>query len=546
MKRPLAAHPLRPTALARVLLSVLPAAGFGLPAAAQPHSVASDAALAEAYGWAIRTWPLLQPEIQMARAQFVVAACLARSGAPDVALAPQDEASGRTQGGLTYRAACLLLVSGDGGRQWAPLAPQCTLQVPSRTGAMAIDAARPEHVITAVNRPSADMAATGEAAADASVSCHVAPACGVRTIAYTHDVRPQVAASLAAFTGAAGDPASRARTTPAPSAIYSVQAAGHGWRYSSLVHLAAPVRKWLGKRWQQSVCRMDVQAADPQLRMVPSPTCTAQPSSVCHGSKVTHHPTLAGQQWCPDMHSPDCHCKDLSTPPTAAAWNSASPPGFCHYPAVRSLEIDPRNGFAYASTLVGLLTSPDGGGKWQRFGNGRVQDCAASGGTASHVPVKDPNPYLPVQDGAGHEVAWPPPNDPGKPQAARLLTHQGVPMCGPAGSQRTDSNAFDLNAWPQYIAHVGRMVLSFQPCQDARGQAKFYTDLPTRKRGTLTATLPVAWRARHPATAPGSGEPLAAVLVAHEPDDCTGERAAPGALTLRDPAVLWRVAAQRP
>ena len=255
---------------------------------------------------------------------------------------------------------------------------------------------------------------------------------------------------------------------------------------------------------------------------------------------MTTENTIAGEQWCPNATNVNAHkackCRDLGTPPSNAAWTATTPPEFCHYPAVRYLEIDPRNGFAYASTLVGLLTSPDGGSKWLRFGSGTVQDCAANGGAVTNKTVIDPDPYAPEFGRFGELLVWPPPNDPAKPLAARLLTHQYVPICGTADAPRSDNNAFNLNAWPENITHVGRMALSFQSCEETHGTAKFYKDKPTRKRGTMTAALPVEWRVRHPADPSLKDVRVSGVMVAYEPDDCQGDRMAPGALTFRDSA----------
>ena len=451
---------------------------------------------------------------------------------PEVTSAMQGQAIGPPRAGLTYRASGNLFVSVDAGRQWAPLAPQCTLRDMSNTGAVAVDGGNAGHIVTA-------SFTDAQGAIDARSSClSLAPGCGIRTIAYNQDVGLQVAATLAAVAGPpTGDPGTNTWSGPTMSAVKNVETAGDGWRYSSLIHLGAPVRKWLGGEWRQSKCEMNTTDESALIRTVPSPTCTAVFDSACHGAKVKNGTTIADEQWCPNLAGanadPACKCKDLSTPPSHA-WLDTTPPPFCHYPAVRYLEIDPRNGFAYASTLVGLLTSPDGGKKWLRFGNGSVEDCSANGATATIKEVKDADPYTP-----GNAVDWPPPNHASKPLAARLLSHQYVPICGP-GTERSDLNAFDLNAWPEYITHVGRMALSFQPCKDVNGNEKFYEDMPSRKRGTMTATLPVEWRVRQPADPKLKDVRVSGVMVAFEPDDCQGQRDAPGALTFRDSASVLK------
>ena len=236
-----------------------------------------------------------------------------------------------TASDLSYRADGHLLVSADAGQQWSTLAPQCSAidngYANPRIRLVAVDAGRAGHVVVGMTGGAAEGADPFDIA-----GCAIGPFpgdrdapskdCARRTIAWTADVGPQVAAVLA-LAGSA--PLSWNESK-------AIAQAGSGWRFASTGALGAGA----GCAVSQPIAACAVAAV------------------VCHGRKPTSALASVEQTpdaWCP-AYTQACTCQLA--------------PG-CAAPSLSSLAIDPRNGFVYATTAnAGLLLSRDYGARWER------------------------------------------------------------------------------------------------------------------------------------------------------------------------------------
>ncbi len=468
-------------------------------------------------GWPAALSGLAQFLLRLGNPQM----CIAPPGAPEAQL--HSCASG-----LTFRNGnSALFVSPDAGSQWYPLSSSCGIPWAIGLDLVATDAGQPGHVV-GFKRDNGD-------GHDAS-GCALVNACSERLIAWTGDVSLQVAATISAT-------ATLAASQTAP---YDVDHAGlpgsddpivnpEGWRYAALGHLALDVP---GK-----TC--DVGHAGIQ------PNCHASTNDKCHTQKP---PSGAGastpphERFCPATTQPECSCGYVDGSKVLHPFTESN----CAFPEVTSLAIDPRNGQVYAPSAVpdangdltiptGLLFSPDGGRKWRRSGHGSfvkygtapVPNAGPSesgfGSTEEPFPYDDADPY-------DTNPATPPDgvNDPG----VRILTLQGVGSAGcPFCSSSTlgDSLAFNLNAQPSLMQHLGRVSFASSPCQTAPppGETAQFKDPMgfLRDRIQVTAVIAATWH--NPLT---PTQLLSGVFVAHG-DSCS-DAAAHQPLVFRDTANL--------
>lgn len=422
-----------------------------------------------------------------------------------LSLAPDNSAARAT--GVVYRISGPLSVSPDAGRQWFPLAPQCSLNATITYRAVVADAGKPGHVVVASR-------ANGNGIHDAG-GCPLADAnnCRVRQIAWTNDVGPQIYKSVQSTAGAA---------TP-----NDIDFAGHGvgvnydqgWRFSTISHL---VRRNIQAVKDGADCTYD-----PSTRLAHDDQCTGQfGKSVCHGWKVEQLDNKA-EQSCPDQDGLQiCNCT-----PIGFDGNNMKPleTAHCDTPLIDDLSIDPRNGFVYANTQAGLLVSPDGGRIWERFGAGSFSKWTPAGftGIFSSVEVKSPLAAAnanPVDRGA------------------KLLTRQGLVTPSAEQCQNTpglcdgEVGTFDLNAQPEYIESISAIGQSWQACPGGANAPKYANG---RTRGELVATVAVTWH--NPMKV---DQILSGVFVAAQIDNCTASEnplPPPGALVFRDTANLTPV-----
>jgi len=247
----------------------------------------------------------------------------------------------------------------------------------------------------------------GHGTAEAS-GCNVdnAPSCGIRPIAWSDDVGPELEASILSTTfvegktlidgkrrferagggGAGEDPLKPDAGSTAPDADASsgdTSSADAGaseskfeltawkaqpkWRFASIANLPAPAQIGGNCRIRavgESGSKEGTVVAD-------AATCPADREQNCHGrdpknyntEQTSAHGVQDRDAWCLDFAAGGCQC-------------TAGPGALCRYPPPEYLEIDPRNGWAYLSTDVGLLASPDGGGHWIREGQGPASNPA--------------------------------------------------------------------------------------------------------------------------------------------------------------------------
>lgn len=421
----------------------------------------------------------------------------------DLCVAP--DGSAKRASGLLYRVADMgLFVSPDAGAQWFPLAPQRGLTVLPWYHAVAVDEGQPGHVVVA--QKTADSHDAGGCPTsfggqypddDAKFA---GQACTRRAIAWTTNIGPQVATAILATQ-------SPATTETAP---YDVDRAGAqfdpkpngtglpgaDWRYAGISHLGAAVLTaptTATPAWTVSTCTY----AAANRRDVGQCTPDIGPDAIpAHGTKSIPPASLElpdkSERWCPNLKDPACVC---------------SMPAGCTIPAIDHLAIDPRNGFVYASTNVGLLYSPDGGRQWLR--RGRPDDhveYALTGSSSFKSAAQSAADEQPV----GLTV---PPG-----HGVKLLTMQGLPQSTPAD----DAHALDLNLQPEYIVTevlgpeairwpttVSEVKFSLQRCP---GNLSYPSGRP---RGTLVATLDLQWHV------PGKPQQTrSGVFVAVAADDC--------------------------
>jgi len=421
-----------------------------------------------------------------------------------LSLAPDNSAARAT--GVVYRITGSLHVSPDAGRQWFPLAPQCSLNNLAGYHAIAVDAGQPGHVV---------VAATEDAGGCMSA---VNNPCRVRQIAWTNDVGPQISKSIQSTSGQPGAPTPRDIDFEGHGvgADYA-----HGWRFSMISHL---VRKNLKAVTDGAECAYlpggDANGVGNRLPI--NNACEALPGvTVCHAWKVAGGDNKA-EQSCPD--APACVCSPIGKDPLGGTVQAEL--DYCDSPHINDLSIDPRNGFVYANTQAGLLLSRDSGRIWERFGAGGYTKWSPTGfepvvnQTEVKSPLAGPNAF---------------PSDRG----AKLLTRQGlyVPealfqVCENAGPFcASDLASLDLNAQPEYIESISALGQSWQACPGGADAPKYANG---RTRGELVATVAVTW---HNPMKPA--QILSGVFVAAQIDNCSPSAnplPPPGALVFRDTA----------
>lgn len=394
--------------------------------------------------------------------------------------------------------------SPDAGRQWFALVPACRLDIPVSFAALAADRGQPGHVVALAS--SADGSQQREASGCERYSPSPVGPCALRTIAWTSDIGPEHRESmLAAQPGGSdpgwlrrmrleraggGGPGADPRLVPAtPGGYSSVDARAWTerakWRYATINNLPAPARD--GGR---CAIRVGAYSADHEGSVV-GPECRAAESHHCHGRKSTTYRDPAApaepadrDAWCLDAASAACQCLN-------------GRPSDCRYPLARHLEIDPRNGWAYLSTDVGLLASPDGGGHWIREGAG---------------PNSNPADAMP--DGPNR----------GATGAQLLIARDGASAQGQRAPSR---QTYDLNKASARVRAIGRINLAFTPCHGGAAAPR-YADT-ARVRGHLLASVAVEWTAQ-------DGNAVSGVLTASERANCDPSVAvpAPGALVFRE------------
>lgn len=405
--------------------------------------------------------------------------------------------------------------SSDGGNAWQSLSMGCQGTEPtgdpgdhprSPVHALAVDEApgMGAHVVAAREH---DLGGPSQRTAEASGCYTPSLRCGERQIAWVDDAQLQMlgvraVAANATTGGPIGAPPPLAGNLSYgagdPAAALVIDGLSD-WKYTPLVHLATTA---------------DATAMAPTCLALTQPlaTCKRDNQRACHGKSGFSVPggspnpgAMPYVPWsgsepiesaCLDKGAGDCKCV------ASAA---------CKYPDVAHLMIDPRNGFAYASTNVGLLVSADGGRSWVRNWD-------------------DPEPSL-----------KPNPAKPYVKANVRLMT--GDAEACPPGAMNPPFGC-DLNRVPQRIVHVGAMSWNLdgaQTCDAAHPhpnaanflaksaghctdpEAEYYrefADNPVCTRtGRLTAYLPVTWTV---GTADGGTTERSSVFVAFsDPCDVT-------------------------
>lgn len=334
--------------------------------------------------------------------------------------------------------------------------------------------------------------------------------CAERSIAWTDDVGPELAESMMATSGGADAWRGKSRTERAggggadlsqddvvegtdqsSDAKIAAWAKKAKWRYSSINHLPAPAT--VG-----GTCRVfeglnSAFDSETHEASVPQPTCPAALDTRCHGrraetKKLSTSPTEPADRdaWCPAYSNPACECTN-------------GLPADCRYPNPTSVEIDPRNGWAYLSSDVGLLSSPSGGRRWIRQGGAPLSNQADIFKKMTALDTFTAEPQV---------------------LGAKLYTKQYHCAAGeslPCNQDPSASNSLDLNANSDRITFVGRMSLVFTPCDAAAFYAPSEPGQPARKRGHVVATVPVEWWATPP---DGVNRTVSSVFVAMHKDDC--------------------------
>ena len=225
------------------------------------------------------------------------------------------------------------------------------------------------------------------------------------------------------------------------------------WHYSSLAHLATSAD------WQAP------EACAAALEL-PLASCPVDPIRVCNGGEPRDNPSPTPREdACLESHMSTCMCRDPYRF-DAADREHLRPIPLCRFPAPTSVQIDPRNGWVYATTESGLLVSVDGGRSWGRGPDSPVPALRPEATSAGTLPDgREPGPY------------------PLPPSPVQLWTQDGA----------------DLNRTPWRIAAMGKLTLVFEPsgAPGANG----------RPQGTVAASMTVQWLTER-------GEPRADVFVA--------------------------------
>ena len=261
-----------------------------------------------------------------------------------------------------------------------------------------------------------------------------------------YSARHVVAIRSASSNGKAGE-ASECRSLPsamacATRAIAWTDTAGstnpaEKWHYSSLAHLATSADG------QPTSC---TRVADD----LPGAHCRVDLLRHAQGPK-------------PRASTPrEDACLDLAVQGACACQDNPR----CRYPIPTSVQIDPRNGWVYATTESGLLVSVDGGRSWGRGPDSPVPALRPEATSAGTLPDgREPGRY------------------PLPPSPVQLWTQDGA----------------DLNRTPWRIAAMGKLTLVFEPsgAPGANG----------RPQGTVAASMTVQWLTER-------GEPRADVFVA--------------------------------
>ncbi len=398
--------------------------------------------------------------------------------------------------------------SNDDGAQWYSLAPQCTgitvSEPPPQVRAAAIDAAAPGHIVAAGGSGVWGVDSPDKVASfDASVCPWgqygnlATPQCAQRVIAWTKDPTAQMLASRQY---------SNARAWDAPKQMDLAAAAkpgGGGWHFASIAHLAAGA--------------MAAKHACDSGSLPDRKKCTVNKDASCHGAPPVIGAAL--ETACLSSSLDGCFCVD----PSSAQ---------CRFPVVVGLAIDPRNGWAYAGTQVGLLVSPDGGRTWGRTGD----------------PVMDRHndEYAPDGDEDGAAVLRP---------KARVQLLTGVTPSTDAAENTSAAvadggTAYDLNRLPHRILDVGPMSLASTretcpiplDCPQPAGlcDAAHYAD--GRPRQHTRAYVSVRWHAVDLKTAEGvtlsfPADAVRSSVFVADADGCADPNAS---LVFRDTATMFR------
>ena len=427
--------------------------------------------------------------------------------------------------------------SPDAGRQWFRFTPQCEMRQPVGWSAIAADRGIGQGAhnfgghIVAVARSWPGSGAPREACGGAPVS-----GCQQRSIAWTDDVGEELSESILGTTVSPTSSSSRRRTEGAGGGGADVAADSTHlpewaerpkWRYATIAHLPAGLDLTRQCRVKELTLPEFEIAQDTQPNTleasIPPRTCDANRDSRCHARKAkekaesTTSPPIDRDAWCLDFGKASCSCKD-------------GPASNCRYPDPTSAAIDPRNGWAYLTTAVGLLASPNGGRSWIRQGGAPQSNPADVFKKMTNVDVFVDDPSV---------------------RGARLYTQQFYcnqatdPSCQQDPSQE---NSLDLNGEPWRILSMGKVDMAFTPCQAEVYYAAtpagggYGPTPPKRKRGQLSAVVAVEWLV---VGHDGTERRTSGVFVAHQRDACdpqTPEAPPPGALEFWDTAHLLRPA----
>ncbi len=395
--------------------------------------------------------------------------------------------------------------SPDAGRDWFRLTPQCEMSQAVGWASFAADRGltggdgnKGGHVVAlAFSWPGKT---PGPREASGCLDINEEPQqCAQRSIAWTEDVGPELAEAMKGSSGSSEAWKGKSRTERAGGGGADLAqdgstadwAAKAKWRYASINHLPAPAVVGGTCKIYQGL-DADMSASSGFQASIPSASCQANDKGRCHGRRAETKKVAGAvadrDAWCLDYNTPACQC-------------TVGPAAICRYPNPTSLEIDPRNGWAYLSSDVGLLSSPDGGGRWIRQGG---------------APASNPADWFlkPIPD-----------NIPISLPGTKLYTkqyHCGATESAPCDQAPNAGNSLDLNANPDRITFVGRLSLAFTPCA---GNLMYTAS--DRRRGHMVATVPVEWLANDGFNA--AGQPkyrrVSSVFMAAQRANCEGSEA---------------------